>query len=99
MKSLLVTAGLAVAAYSTCAAIGALAAQQVADTTFRPPIERPAYPARTGPVVQIDEAHQNFHTATGRYLPFAELLRRDGYVSRPRPSVSQPTRCGAVGCS
>ena len=23
--------------------------------------------------------HHNFHTADGRYLPFAELLRRDGY--------------------
>jgi hypothetical protein len=30
--------------------------------------------------VQIDEAHHNFHTATGRYLPFADLLRRDGYI-------------------
>jgi hypothetical protein len=59
---------------------GALSAQQVADTAFRPRIEKPAYPAGTGPVVQIDEAHRNFHTATGRYLPFAELLRRDGYV-------------------
>lgn len=82
MKSLLVTAGLAVAAYGTCASIGALGAQQVADTTFRPPIEKPAYPAGTGPVVQIDEGHDNFHTATGRYLPFAELLRRDGYLVR-----------------
>lgn len=33
---------------------------------------------RGGPLV--DEAHFDFHTATGRYLPFAELLRRDGYV-------------------
>jgi hypothetical protein len=58
----------------------ALDAQQVADTIFRPPIENPAYPVGMGPVVLIDEAHSNFHTATGRYLPFAELLRRDGYV-------------------
>jgi hypothetical protein len=29
--------------------------------------------------VVIDEAHHNFHTADGRYRPFAELLRRDGY--------------------
>ncbi len=27
----------------------------------------------------IDEAHHNFHTAEGRYAPFAKLLRRDGY--------------------
>jgi len=24
-------------------------------------------------------AHHNFHTADGRYAPFAKLLRRDGY--------------------
>ena len=55
---------------------------QVADTAFRPPIEKPAYPIGQGPMVLIDEAHSNFHTATGRYLPFADLLRRDGYVVR-----------------
>ena len=60
-----------------------LEAQQLADTDFRPPIENPAYPVGKGPVVLIDEAHFNFHTATGRYLPFAELLRRDGYVVQP----------------
>ena len=27
----------------------------------------------------FDEAHNNFHTADGRYRPFAELLRNDGY--------------------
>ena len=57
-------------------------AQQVADTDFKPPIRRPAYPQGRGPVVLLDEAHHNFHTAAGRYLPFAELLRRDGYVVR-----------------
>lgn len=55
-------------------------AQQVADKTFHPPIEKPAYSIGKGPVVLIDEAHDNFHTSTGRYLPFAELLRRDGFV-------------------
>jgi hypothetical protein len=57
-----------------------IAGPQVADTTFHPPIERPAYGAGQGPTVLVDEAHSNFHTATGRYLPFADLLRRDGYV-------------------
>lgn len=58
----------------------AVGAQQVADLTFRPPIEKPAYSAGKGPVVLVDEAHGNFHTSTGTYLPFAELLRRDGFV-------------------
>jgi len=55
-------------------------AQQIADTTFNPPIAQPAYPTARGPVVLLDEAHFNFHTTTGRYRPFAQLLRRDGYV-------------------
>ena len=51
-----------------------------ADTSFNPPIEKPAYASGSGPLVLVDEAHLNVHTITGRYLPFAELLRRDGYV-------------------
>jgi len=58
-------------------------AQQVADTSFKPPIPNPAYRTGRGPVVMLDEAHLNFHTAEGRYKPFAELLRRDGYVVKP----------------
>jgi hypothetical protein len=54
-------------------------AQQVPDLAYRPLLRRPAYEAGKGPRVAIDEAHHNFHTADGRYKPFAELLRRDGY--------------------
>ncbi len=57
-------------------------AQPVPDTQFHPPIDRPAYRPGHGPIVMIDQAHGNWHTATGRYLPFAELLRRDGYQVR-----------------
>jgi hypothetical protein len=56
-----------------------VSAQQVADPKYKPAIARPAYEAGKGPRVAIDEAHHNFHTAEGRYKPFAELLRRDGY--------------------
>jgi hypothetical protein len=59
-----------------------LLAQQIADSLFAPPISRPAYAAGTGPTIAVDEGHSNFHTAGGRYRPFAELLRRDGYVVR-----------------
>ena len=58
-------------------------AQQVSDTAFAPPIPNPMYKTGKGPVVFLDEAHSNFHTADGRYLPFATLLRRDGYDVRP----------------
>ncbi len=58
-------------------------AQQVPDPNFKPPIASPAYAEGKGPVVLLDEAHYNFHTASGRYQSFAELLRRDGYVVNP----------------
>jgi hypothetical protein len=60
-------------------AIGIVLAQQVADLTYKPPIPRPAYELGKGPHIVLDEAHYNFHTTEGRYKPFAELLRRDGY--------------------
>ncbi|EAQ96865.2 DUF4350 domain-containing protein [Congregibacter litoralis] len=62
--------------------LAACAAQdtQVVDSTFSTQAEGPAYAYGQGPVVLIDESHHNFHTAEGRYKPFAELLRSDGYV-------------------
>ena len=76
---------LAVAALALVALSGfdAARAQQVADSLFAPPIASPAYRAGSGPVVFIDEAHHNFHTAGGRFFAFAQILARDGYVVRP----------------
>ena len=54
-------------------------AQQVPDLNYDPSIENPAYPTGNGPVVFIDEGHNNFHTKDGRYLPFAKVLEKDGY--------------------
>lgn len=51
--------------------------EQSYDPNYVAPV--PASPANTGTVVYIDEAHNNFHTATGRFKPFADLLRNDGY--------------------
>jgi hypothetical protein len=69
-------------------------AQQVADTAFAPPIARPAFQGPSRPVVMIDEAHHNFHTASGRYSPFAELLRRDGFrvQASTRPFTGEALR-------
>ena len=53
-------------------------AQQIADPDFKPSITKPAHPD-THPVVVLDEAHANFHTVSGRYKPFADLLQADGY--------------------
>ncbi|MBP7867436.1 MAG: DUF4350 domain-containing protein [Acidobacteria bacterium] len=67
----------------------------MADTAFRPPLPQPAFETGKGPRVLIDEAHHNFHTADGRYLPFANLLRRDGYAVRGgRAEFSRETLAG-----
>lgn len=52
--------------------------QQIADPDFKPVVQKPAYTS-VGPLVVVDEAHANFHTASGRYKPFADLLQADGY--------------------
>lgn len=52
--------------------------QQIVDPDFKAVVDRPAY-RESGPVVGIDEAHSNFHTAAGQYKPFADLLTSDGY--------------------
>jgi hypothetical protein len=68
-----------------------LFSQQIADTTFNPVIPRPEYARGIGPIVAIDEGHYNFHTAGGRYLPFARLLRADGYVIKEYPGEFKKT--------
>jgi hypothetical protein len=55
---------------------------QVVDTTFKPTLRSVTYRSAAGPVVTVDEAHHNFHTAEGRYRPFASLLEADGFTVR-----------------
>ncbi|MBE0679660.1 MAG: DUF4350 domain-containing protein [Bacteroidales bacterium] len=55
--------------------------QQVPDTAYKPYIAHPAYTTGNGPLICIDEGHNNFHTRSDRYLPFALLLERDGYTT------------------
>jgi hypothetical protein len=64
-------------------------AQQVADPNFDTKVARPTY-TKDGPRVLFDEAHNNFHTATGRYKPFADLITADGY--RVAPNTQKFTR-------
>jgi hypothetical protein len=65
-------------------------AQQVPDLKYSPTISKPAFKEKEGPMVGIDEAHYNFHTATGRYQPFAKLLMRDGYrIARVKKTFSE----------
>jgi len=66
---------------------------QVVDTAFVAPLrECPAFATGRGPVVIVDEAHHNFHTANGRYRPFASLVERDGFqVQRGRERFDRTT--------
>lgn len=57
-------------------------AQQVADPDFDTKVARPAF-TKKHPKVLLDEAHNNFHTASGRYKPFADLVTSDGYEVTP----------------
>ncbi|MEK6303444.1 MAG: DUF4350 domain-containing protein [Acidobacteriota bacterium] len=57
-------------------------AQQIADPEFDTKVAKPAY-TKKHPKVLLDEAHNNFHTASGRYKPFADLITSDGYQVTP----------------
>lgn len=66
------------------------------DKSFDPTVSDPAYEAGVGPLVCLDEAHNNFHTLENRFWAFGELLRRDGYVvesSREKFSAAALARC------
>ncbi|HYO91677.1 MAG TPA: hypothetical protein VEQ40_08575, partial [Pyrinomonadaceae bacterium] len=51
---------------------------QIADPNFNARVNGPTF-TKERPVIIFDEGHQNFHTSTGRYKPFADLLANDGY--------------------
>lgn len=58
-------------------------AQQVADMEYNFIIKETMYEAGKGSVLVLDEAHFNYHTLSGRYAPFGQLLSSDGYVMQP----------------
>lgn len=73
----LITRGLIV--FTSVISMFCVEGQQIPDLEYNPLIVNPAYEKEEGPRVCIDAAHNNFHTAAGRYQSFAHLLRRDGY--------------------
>jgi hypothetical protein len=68
--------GLAFAAALVLSSLRA-SAQPVPDPEFDASVAEPAH-GRVHPRVAVDEAHFNYHTAGGRYGPFAQLIRNDG---------------------
>ncbi|MDB5456639.1 MAG: hypothetical protein JWP92_2224 [Caulobacter sp.] len=54
-------------------------AQQRPDPKADVSVAHPTWAADAGPLVAIDAAHHDFHTARGGYNPFARLLSKDGF--------------------
>lgn len=63
--------------------------QQRSDPDFDVSVPQPAYTDKH-PAVLFDEAHRNFHTATGRYKAFADLITNDGYRVTPNREPFTP---------
>lgn len=70
--------------FAALVALGVVAprGQQIPDPTFDAKVARPAH-TKKHPKVLFDEAHNNFHTAGGRYKAFADLITNDGYSVTP----------------
>jgi hypothetical protein len=62
---------------------------QRTDPDFDVSIARPSYTEKH-PAVLFDEAHQNFHTASGRYKVFADLISNDGCRVTPNRDFLTP---------
>jgi hypothetical protein len=75
-------------------ALGIVGGQR-ADPNFDVKVANPAY-AESHPRVLIDEAHHNFHTAAGRYKPFAQIAASDGYLVAP--SSAKCTKESLTAC-
>jgi hypothetical protein len=54
-------------------------AQAVANNRTDVSVAHPAYAKGAGPVVALDEGHNDYHTLEGRYAPFGAVLVNDGY--------------------
>jgi hypothetical protein len=55
-------------------------AQQVSDPAADLSVAAPAFTLGQGPRLVLDDGHHNFHTAQGRFAPFAAVMRNDGFV-------------------
>ena len=78
---------------------GCVSSGQVPDKSYSPTINNPAYGAGSGPVVCVDEAHNNFHKIDNRFWAFGELLRRDGYIveaSKEKFSTDELEHCNVL---
>jgi hypothetical protein len=63
------------------------------DPDFDVAVAHPAYTTKH-PAVLFDEAHHNFHTASGRYKVFADLITNDGVRVTPNREPLTPELLG-----
>jgi hypothetical protein len=63
------------------------------DPDFDVSVAHPAFTSKH-PAVLFDEAHQNFHTASGRYKVFADLITNDGARVTPNNQPVTPDLLG-----
>ncbi|MFK7970233.1 MAG: DUF4440 domain-containing protein [Bacteroidia bacterium] len=54
-------------------------AQQLPDTTFIPDIDQAAYMRGEGPMIFIDEGHNNLHAASQGFGGFIKMMKMDGF--------------------
>jgi len=68
------------------------------DRSFRPMIEDRAYAIGTGPIVCVDQSHDNLYTLSEGFWPFNDLVRRDGYIVRSVTAIDAQSRsdCGIL---
>ncbi len=69
---------------------------QRADPQFDATVLHPAYAGTGAPRVAFDVAHRNWHTPAGRYRPFADLLKHDGYDVAEFSTAFSATALGTV---
>lgn len=55
------------------------AQQQEADNDYHPSFEDPLFELGKGPLMLIDQAHNNFHTLEGNYAPFGKIAMLNGF--------------------
>ena len=58
-------------------------AQQVIDSSFTFNLSEPVYSFNKGPVIYIDEFHNNDMSLNNRMFPLIEVLKNDGYRIKP----------------
>jgi hypothetical protein len=97
MRTLLALTVLALLAGDSFAQARTDGSTQYSDDSFVVPDGGPArFEKGRGPIIGIDEAHANYHTAGGRYRSFANLVSDDGYGVVPFTEPFSPETLARV---